>query len=251
MKKLTPRQRLLALTTTFALCLPQLALAGAAVMGNGHGIASIAGGPAASAPQAGSPKLLIDGHTDIATKYYGFQFSGPLSFVLDFDQAYDLSSFVLWNDRDLQSLGGENNNGDGVATFSLDFFDAANHLLGRYTGSSPDSVSQVFFDFGQTLVGVKSVNWTIDSMYGPPGAHNKWEQIREVGFNYTAPASGSEESRFPILAGSGFCDCLIPLPPSGFPDEPPLPPVPEAETYALMLAGLGLVAWAARRRTRA
>jgi hypothetical protein len=27
-------------------------------------------------------------------------------------------------------------------------------------------------------------------------------------------------------------------------------PVPEPETYALMLAGLGLVGWAARRRTR-
>jgi hypothetical protein len=28
------------------------------------------------------------------------------------------------------------------------------------------------------------------------------------------------------------------------------PPIPEPETYALMLAGLGLVGWAARRRAR-
>lgn len=223
--------------------LSQQVLADARIMGNGNGIQGIDSTLAPADIKKGTLDYLIDGNTSIVKQYFAYQLGQPASFTLTFDRSYDLSSFVLWNDRDLTNHGGHQNQGDGVKGFTLDFFDAGHNKLGSFVGTSPNWVGEIAFDFGNTFAGVASAVFSVDSVYGP-GA-SQWTQLREFGFNHFTPAQGSNLIYNPFTQGNGYCT----FPPTDFPEQP-IPAVPEAETYALMLAGLGLVAFVARRRQR-
>lgn len=54
----------------------------------------------------------------------------------------------------------------------------------------------------------------------------------------------------PALGGGGGLTPFVPLPPIVFPPSP-LPPVPELDSWALMLGGFGLVGMAMRKRREA
>jgi len=124
--------------------------------------------------------------------------SGRITLALD--QAYDLSSFVLWNDINILN--------EGVRSFKLVFENASGDTLGStgtYTALS--QFAPQVYTFDNLVSGVKTVQLDVLTS-------NLQIEIRELAFNGSATV-----------------------------------PVPEPETYALILAGLGLVGFVARRRT--
>ena len=76
----------------------------------------------------------------------------------------------------------------------------------------------------------------------PPPIVQAPVEERTVERGFTAPPVPASE---PIYPGSGVRPPPLPQPGS------PVAPVPEPETYAMMLAGLGLMGFAARRKQRA
>jgi len=148
---------------------------------------------------------IADGDT---SNFNGFAGDEGLLGIIDLDLLgnFDLSSFSLWNDINVLH--------EGVSTFQLHFYDAADALI---------STSAVFTaPDGQVAAGV-------------------------YGFATVANVGRVELEVLSLLTG-GVC-CRIEIREVAF--EGQAAAIPEPETYALMLAGLGLVGAAARRRKRA
>jgi hypothetical protein len=118
---------------------------------------------------------LNDGVTSDAYPWNGYA-SGGVSgrITLTLDQAYDLSSFVLWNDINISN--------EGVRSFKLVFEDASGGALGS-TGTY-NAVSQFApqtYTFASMVSGVKTVHLDVlTSSYQI--------EIRELAFNGTATA---------------------------------------------------------------
>ncbi len=148
---------------------------------------------------------IADGDT---SNFNGFAGADGLLGVIDLDLLgnFDLTGFSLWNDINVFH--------EGVGTFQLRFYDAADALITTSAVlTAPD---------GQFAAGVYS-------------------------FASVANVSRVELEVLSLLTG-GVC-CRIEIREVAF--EGQAAAIPEPETYALMLAGLGLVGVAARRRQRA
>jgi hypothetical protein len=124
--------------------------------------------------------------------------SGRITLTLD--QAYDLSSFMLWNDVNISN--------EGVRSFKLVFEGAGGDELGSTgTFTAVSQFAPQTYTFGSLMTGVKTVHLDVLTS-------SLQIEIRELAFNGTVTA------------------------------------VPEPETWTMLLAGLGLVGFATRRRIR-
>ena len=84
-----------------------------------------------SAPES-NIGFVIDGIVN-PTQWYGV--SPPSGTIrLDLGGIFDLESVTIWN-----NAGGIGNDGEGIDSFSLDFFDVDRAAVGSYAGTLPDT----------------------------------------------------------------------------------------------------------------
>lgn len=125
---------------------------------------------------------IADGITSDAPPFNGFAaVPGQVGTIrLDLNIPYDLSSFVLWNDINVL--------GEGVKTFRLDFFDAANVPLGStpVLTAAAGTVAAQTFAFGSPVLGAKRVDLVVLTLNPSPCCGLRLE-IREVAFNGDLP----------------------------------------------------------------
>ena len=174
---------------------------------------------------------------------------------------------------------------DGEANLSVEVIDLGNNQVQfMFTNNSTSSLTDVYFDDG-SLLGIASITGSVGvafSQFASPG-NLSGANLVSPAFVTTAGFSADSDPvvmpngvskgesvaiTFNLLPGITYADTLaaLALPNAGgtgdlrigvrvqgypgggesFINNPA--PVPEAGTYAMMLAGLGLVGWAARRR---
>ncbi len=118
---------------------------------------------------------LVDGITAENNALNGFAANVGVGLVtLTFDQSYDLSSFVLWNDVNVFM--------EGIKDFKLHFYDAGGDLISS-TSTLTGPVGQLLpqtYTFDSTVLGVKSVGLDVASSNIGVVTHI---EIREVAFN--------------------------------------------------------------------
>lgn len=131
-----------------------------------------------------------DGITSDAAPYNGYAsgfgvVSGRISFTLD--QAYDLDSFVLWNDINVLN--------EGVRSFQLRFEDSAGASLGS-TGTllAGSMLAPQTYTFSGTVSGVRTVHMDVL-------ASNLQIEIREVAFNGAVASVPEPATAASLLAG--------------------------------------------------
>lgn len=176
---------------------------------------------------------------------------------------------------------------DGEASLSVEVIDLGDDQVQfKFTNNSTSSLTDIYFDDG-TLLGIASITGSgtgvsFSQVAAPgnlPGA-NEAEPPFVTTADFSADSDPSVSLNgvtqgewvgitFDLLSGKTYADTLAALStqnadgsydlriglhvqsyPGGYSESfinNPVP-VPEAETYAMMLAGLGLVGWVARRR---
>ncbi len=121
---------------------------------------------------------IADGITSDVSPFNGFAATPGLvgTIRLDLNAAYDLSSFVLWNDINVFQ--------EGVKTFRLDFFDAANVPLGStpVLTAAIGTVAAQTFTFGSPVAAVKRVDFVVLTL-NPSSCCGLRLEVREVAFN--------------------------------------------------------------------
>lgn len=150
--------------------------------------------PSTSLGQYASYSLdqLHDGIVSDAFPYNGYASGFGVTsglITLSLDQTYDLNSFSLWNDINIQS--------QGVRSFSLNFLDSSGMSIG--TTGDLFAVSQFdaqVYNFSQTFLGVKTVELNISDS-------DLQIEIRELSFNGTATSSVPEPATL-LLFGAGL-----------------------------------------------
>jgi hypothetical protein len=149
-------------------------------------------------------------------------------------------------------------------------------LPGVPSGTTPHNLTA--YDYDDEFIGTAAIipDPTCGGGGCAPGGGPQWyAQVGNFSVTFTAVVSGGAfdgQSVFSVFSPNtnvtgGFVGWLG-LDPNGFSESPaydvhtgvvtghladidlgvPPPPVPEPETYALFMAGLGLIGWAARRR---
>jgi hypothetical protein len=106
------------------------------------------------------------------------------------------------------------------SSFSISLYDGATLLA----GGPGDAVAQSFYN---PVTHLTTVDWVADISYLP---------LTVTGSPYTIHINGVTDSRLGATSKATYAGNLS------------LSPVPEPETYAMMLAGLGLLGLTARRR---
>jgi hypothetical protein len=121
---------------------------------------------------------LLDGFTDgTAGTFVEFHNPPPtISFSFNFDQAYDIGQFLLWNDRGQAD--------SGIFNFGIDFFDISGMQVGAtfttaanpiFQGSNPTPET---FIFGTTYTNVVRADLLVFDSLGVSQV-----QIREIAFD--------------------------------------------------------------------
>ncbi len=135
------------------------------------------------------------------TPFNGFQGTdgmiGTLTFNLD--KAYDIDGAWLWNDINVRA--------EGVKSYSLNFYDAANNQIGGTLGpfnTIPGQVAAHNENFAP-VNNVKRVDMVIHSVQNVANTYAKRVEIREVAFN----GKPSGEPPF-VMAGDHYQCYRIP-----------------------------------------
>lgn len=140
---------------------------------------------------------IVDGITGSDTNGFVSNSVGIISFT--FDQDYDLSSFILWNDVDVQA--------EGIDDFELRFFDAGNSQISvpfstGYTGPV-GQVAPEEYVFSSSVSGVRRVDLEVlTTQFNFPGPVPRIE-IREVDFGVIPEPSSA------LLMGLGALGVLM------------------------------------------
>jgi len=135
---------------------------------------------------------IADGVTSDAAPYNGFASSGAHTsgiITLNLSQAFDLTSFVLWNDINVVA--------EGITSFELSFYNGLGGLIsttGTYNVLSQGVLAGQTFNFASTVSGVSKVNLNVLSVN--PHINVTGIEIREVSFhgsvsNPSVPDTGS------------------------------------------------------------
>ncbi len=143
---------------------------------------------------------MVDGITAENNALNGFAANvGSGLVTLTFDQAYDLSSFVLWNDVNVFM--------EGIKDFKLHFYDAGGDLISS-TSTLTGPIGQLLpqtYTFDSTVLGVKSVGLDVASSNVGVVTHI---EIREVAFN-GVPAVPEPETWAMLAAGLGLMGIAV------------------------------------------
>jgi len=143
---------------------------------------------------------LVDGITAENNALNGFAANVGVGLVtLTFDQSYDLSSFVLWNDVNVFM--------EGIKDFKLHFYDAGGDLISS-TSTLTGPVGQLLpqtYTFDSTVLGVKSVGLDVTSSNVGVVTHI---EIRELAFN-GVPAVPEPETWAMLAAGLGLMGITV------------------------------------------
>lgn len=143
---------------------------------------------------------LVDGITAENNALNGFAANVGVGLVtLTFDQSYDLSSFVLWNDVNVFM--------EGIKDFKLHFYDAGGDLISS-TSTLTGPVGQLLpqtYTFDSTVLGVKSVGLDVASSNVGVVTHI---EIRELAFN-GVPAVPEPETWAMLAAGLGLMGITV------------------------------------------
>ncbi|MBK8015459.1 MAG: PEP-CTERM sorting domain-containing protein [Betaproteobacteria bacterium] len=143
---------------------------------------------------------LVDGITAENNALNGFAANvGSGLVTLTFDQAYDLSSFVLWNDVNVFM--------EGIKDFKLHFYDAGGDLISS-TSTLTGPIGQLLpqtYTFDSTVLGVKSVGLDVASSNIGVVTHI---EIRELAFN-GVPAVPEPETWAMLAAGLGLMGITV------------------------------------------
>ena len=137
-------------------------------------------------PVGGFPlSEIVDGITNSDTNGFVSNSVGVISF--SFDQDYNLSSFILWNDVDVQA--------EGIDDFQLRFFDAGDNQIivpfsTDYTGPVGQSAPEEYV-FSSSVSGVRRVDLEVlSTQFNFPGPVPRTE-IREVDFGVVPEPSSA------------------------------------------------------------
>lgn len=143
---------------------------------------------------------MVDGITAENNALNGFAANVGVGLVtLTFDQSYDLSSFVLWNDVNVFM--------EGIKDFKLHFYDAGGDLISS-TSTLTGPVGQLLpqtYTFDSTVLGVKSVGLDVASSNVGVVTHI---EIRELAFN-GVPAVPEPETWAMLAAGLGLMGITV------------------------------------------
>lgn len=135
---------------------------------------------------------LVDGITAENNALNGYAANVATGVItLQFDQSYDLSSFVLWNDVNVLA--------EGIKEFKLRFYDAADALISTsstYLGPVGQLAPQTY-TFASAVAGVDKVE--LDVLSSHIGVVNHIE-IREIAFNGGPAAPVPEPGTWAMLA---------------------------------------------------
>jgi hypothetical protein len=126
--------------------------------------------------------------------YNGFASSEPKGTItFDFVKEFDLSSFILWNDVNVQQ--------EGIKNFHLDFFDKSNNLISSSTNlvAPLGQIASEEYTFGKVIPAVSRVNLVVSDSYDT--TFNRIE-IREVEFTGTPSAKSVPEPTSALALGA-------------------------------------------------
>jgi hypothetical protein len=142
--------------------------------------------------QWGNIDLVIDGTPNyeqyLGIGYYntGNPWGGPYTVRFDLGDTYDLTSFNLWNNG-----GSNDDDGEGVNDFTLNFFDAASASAGTISDNALDFLAKQTINFDTTKTGVRFVDFVINS--------NHSDSTREYALFYEINFEGSRsETSSPV-----------------------------------------------------
>lgn len=132
-----------------------------------------------------TPKFGVNGFASTESK-------GTITF--DFVKEFDLSSFILWNDVNVEQ--------EGIKDFHLEFFDKSNNLISRYFPKSAAPLGQkeeTKYAFDKVIPAVSRANLVVSDSYN--GTYNRIE-IREVKFTGTPSAKSVPEPTSALALGA-------------------------------------------------
>jgi len=165
--------------------------------------------------------------------------SAPFSVVGQYAQ--DLDQNGLWGARGTPASG-LIQTPTGSGNFLSSSFVATRGELG-FTFATPVQAVGAFFNQFQTAAGSNALTLLVYDASG--------NTLESFSFSVDTSALGYNEGKFlgfqrasADIYGFGIADGTFVL------DDLTLAPVPEPESYALLIGGLGIVGWVARRRTR-
>ncbi len=131
---------------------------------------------------------MVDGNSSDADPFNGYQASNGRTGIitLTLDQAYDLTSFYLWNDINVRA--------EGVQNYRLRFYDANNNVIGPdVTGLTTNSGQVAPHITNFSKLGVKRVDLIVDSVRTTTSIRRV--EIREVAFQ-GAPARAPQAEAY-------------------------------------------------------
>ncbi len=129
---------------------------------------------------------VIDGSMDVdvnlalGTATVGGPFGGPYTVSFDLGNSYDLTGFSLWNN------GGEiANDGEGVNSFTLNFFDSSMGSVGTFSNTAQDILTEQSFTFPAAASNVQTVDFVINSNHAV-SPERVYVYFHEINFEGTA-----------------------------------------------------------------